>query len=405
MGRLSLCMIVRDEQEMLPDFLASVAGIWDELIAVDTGSDDETTNILESAGASVLKFVWRDDFAAARNFGLAAATGDWILFLDADERCTPDLGRQIRAIIDDPGAGAATVVMRNLRPDGTRRDTPLLRMFVNDASIRFQHRIHEDPSAGVQAFLGNSGRELRHLSGIVTHLGYLKEVATSRGKKARDMGLLRRALKNDPEDLYSWFKLLEQARFWHDERAWRQAAKGCSRHFAKAVGKGLAHKPWADELTALLAQGLHNQPRNGLKWLDSLPNNLCWGPAVQLRRGLWLETVGDLAAAAEAFSAYHLKADELANDTLFALRSALGMCRIKAANGDLSGAYQQAVQACAACPTDPEALLAAVGFAPTNEVREAWISGHLTRYPEAETALTTTLQALGHEAKVMISNR
>ena len=68
--RLSLCMIVRDEAGMLPDFLRSVDGLWDELIVVDTGSVDATVHILEEAGAQMTYRTWDDDFSAARNTGL-----------------------------------------------------------------------------------------------------------------------------------------------------------------------------------------------------------------------------------------------------------------------------------------------------------------------------------------------
>jgi len=395
MGRLSLCMIVRDEQEMLPDFLATVAGIWDELVVVDTGSRDKTITLLENAGACIHHFKWQDDFAAARNTGLEAATGEWILFLDADERITPELVSQIRTLLDDPLAGAATVVMRNLRPDGTRRDSHLLRLFRNDTGIRFEHRIHEDPSRDVQRYLARTGLVMRHLDGVVNHLGYMKNIATARGKKARDMDLLRRVLKIDPDDLYSWFKLMEQARFWNDERAWRTAAKGCGRRFEKALTRGLTSQPWADELTALLAQGLHTHPQKGLDWLQGLPDALQQGPAVQLRRGLWLEAVGNMSAAEQAFKSCSIAANHSGTDTVFVLRSALGLCRVKAASGDLEAAWSQAVQACTACPTDPEALLAAVGFAPSVNARQDWITEHLAHFPAATEALADTLQSCG----------
>src|SRR4029077_17309854 len=82
---LSLCMIVKDEEAMLPRCLTAVAEPVDELIVVDTGSTDRTVEIAESFGARVLHHAWTGDFSAARNVGLDAATGDWLLYLDADE--------------------------------------------------------------------------------------------------------------------------------------------------------------------------------------------------------------------------------------------------------------------------------------------------------------------------------
>lgn len=83
--RLSLCMIVRDEVSRLGRCLASVQGLADEILVVDTGSRDGSPALAASFGARVVHAEWRDDFAAARNLSLAQAKGDWILVLDADE--------------------------------------------------------------------------------------------------------------------------------------------------------------------------------------------------------------------------------------------------------------------------------------------------------------------------------
>ena len=75
-ARVSLTMIVRDEEKNLPHCLESVRGIFDEIVVVDTGSTDRTVEIARSFGARVFDFVWVEDFAAARNAPLARSTGD-----------------------------------------------------------------------------------------------------------------------------------------------------------------------------------------------------------------------------------------------------------------------------------------------------------------------------------------
>ena len=82
---VSLCMIVKDEENNLARCLASVKPIVDEMIVVDTGSTDRTRDIAEFFGARVFDFEWKGDFAEARNFSISKAEGDWILILDADE--------------------------------------------------------------------------------------------------------------------------------------------------------------------------------------------------------------------------------------------------------------------------------------------------------------------------------
>lgn len=86
MIRISLCMIVKNEEKILKRCLDSVADLMDELIIVDTGSTDATKEIAASyPGAKIYDFTWIGDFAAARNFAFSKATGDYIYSADADE--------------------------------------------------------------------------------------------------------------------------------------------------------------------------------------------------------------------------------------------------------------------------------------------------------------------------------
>lgn len=82
---ISLCMIVRDEEESLGRCLASVAEAVDEIVITDTGSTDRTKDIAASFGAVIHDFKWIDDFAAARNYCFRQATQQFILWLDADD--------------------------------------------------------------------------------------------------------------------------------------------------------------------------------------------------------------------------------------------------------------------------------------------------------------------------------
>ncbi|MCH8018826.1 glycosyltransferase family 2 protein, partial [candidate division KSB1 bacterium] len=83
---LSLCMIVKNEEEYLQECLESIEDVVDEIIVVDTGSTDRTVEIARQFDAEVHHIPWNDDFAAARNESIKHASGDWILQLDADER-------------------------------------------------------------------------------------------------------------------------------------------------------------------------------------------------------------------------------------------------------------------------------------------------------------------------------
>ena len=98
--RISLTMIVRDEQENLPACLGSVRGIFDEVVVVDTGSKDRTREIARDFGARVFEFAWIDDFAAARNEALSHATGDYAFWLDADDVVDPPERENLLRLLD-----------------------------------------------------------------------------------------------------------------------------------------------------------------------------------------------------------------------------------------------------------------------------------------------------------------
>jgi glycosyltransferase involved in cell wall biosynthesis len=89
-------MIVRDEEATLAGVLADAATFCDELVVVDTGSTDATREIAIAAGATVLKFPWIDDFAAARNAAFDACTSEWIIWLDADDRLPTEVQEGLR---------------------------------------------------------------------------------------------------------------------------------------------------------------------------------------------------------------------------------------------------------------------------------------------------------------------
>ena len=88
--KLSACYIVKDAANALGKSLQSLRDSVDEIIVVDTGSVDASMETARQAGAKVYSYSWQDDFAAARNFALGKAGGDWIVFLDADEYLSPE---------------------------------------------------------------------------------------------------------------------------------------------------------------------------------------------------------------------------------------------------------------------------------------------------------------------------
>ncbi len=357
---LSLCMIVKNEQEMLPGMLASVEGLWDELIVADTGSTDGTVAILQTAGAQIIHHVWQDDFSAARNASLAEATCDWILFLDADERLTKTLASQISTLMETPNAGAATIVMHNDLPGGLHREAPLLRLFHNDPNIRFKYRIHEDVSESVGAYLTQTNRKMVALTGNVLHLGYVLEVASAKDKKARDLALLEKSVALDPQDFYCWFKIMEQARFWNDRALWQETASRTWSQWQQ-FETDLSTYSWSGELVAVMSQGLFDDPQESLTWLENQGLRVQQNGPYLFRRGILLESLGKLDEATEAFTRC-IEFYGTGQAIMQKVRPLLGLCRLAAAEGNMHSAAKFARQAAKSAPRDPEAMVAMAMF-------------------------------------------
>ena len=360
--RLSLCMIVRDEAAMLPAFFESVEGLWDELVVVDTGSEDETVALCEAAGAVVTHFTWVDDFSAARNAGLEVARGEWILFLDADERPSPEVRQQIRDVILLRDTGAATVVMRNELPHGNHRDASLLRLFRAHSSIRFSYPIHEDISRPVLQRLTATGQTMRHLDGVVRHLGYVRQTMVDRDKKLRDLRMLERCLVSDPDDLYVHFKLLELARFWEDGPLLRRSAGTALESLRRTSTIKLRGLHYGGDLIVSIVQGhFPGDLPSQLEFLDRWTDTVHPSAILFYWRGQVREQLGDRDGAEADFrSAMDVK--DTRDVQMNTVRPRMGLCRLAMAQGDLEAAVAHANHALDGNPTDPEVITASLAL-------------------------------------------
>ncbi|MDI9223426.1 glycosyltransferase family 2 protein [Pantoea sp. EA-12] len=101
--RLSVVMIAKNEADLLPEALASVS--WaDEIVLLDSGSQDDMADVARALGAQVYQAEGWDGFGKQRQRAQALASGDMILMLDADERVTPELRRAIEHVLEQPAA-------------------------------------------------------------------------------------------------------------------------------------------------------------------------------------------------------------------------------------------------------------------------------------------------------------
>jgi GT2 family glycosyltransferase/tetratricopeptide (TPR) repeat protein len=204
--RVSLCLIVKDEEANLPDCLGSAADLVDEVVVVDTGSADRTKEVAARYGAKVFDFPWCDSFAAARNASLEHATGEWAFWLDADDRLDGDNRARLRALFAALGGENAAYVLKCLCPSdgpgGAATVVDHLRLFRNRPDVRWEGRVHEQILPAVR----RSGAEVRWSDAAVHHTGY-RDPALRRRKLERDLRLLGLEDRDNPGHPFTLFNL------------------------------------------------------------------------------------------------------------------------------------------------------------------------------------------------------
>ncbi len=252
--RLSLCMIVRDEEEMLPRSLAAAREAVEEIVVVDTGSRDRTVAIARSFGATVIERKWTGSFAAARNASIEAASGDWLLFLDADEVLHPDDAPLLRELTGRTWREAFYLVETNHTGelgDGTAVTHNALRVFRNRPEYRFEGRVHEQIAHRLP---GGLPERLEPTAIRVDHYGYLGAVRDAKEKSRRNIGLLREQLAEAPPTPFLHFNL-------GSELAAAGDAEGACAQFERAwelatADPGRGARPFLPSLTVRSAKAL-----------------------------------------------------------------------------------------------------------------------------------------------------
>ncbi|WP_161603394.1 tetratricopeptide repeat-containing glycosyltransferase family 2 protein [Blastopirellula marina] len=147
--KLTVAMIVRDAAETLAATLDSILGIADEVVLVDTGSQDDTIAVAQSHGVTAIERKWEDSFSAARNFALTHVTGDWVLWLDAGEKLDVEEAQSLRQFVNDEADPSLAYVMIVKVPQTAggigSEQIGKIRLLPNNGKIRFEGRVRETP--------------------------------------------------------------------------------------------------------------------------------------------------------------------------------------------------------------------------------------------------------------------
>jgi glycosyltransferase involved in cell wall biosynthesis len=200
-------MIVKDEEKYIGTCLESIKDYVDEMIIVDTGSTDKTVEICKSFGAKIFTFPWNGSFSDARNYGIERATGDWILWLDADEKVDAEDVKKLREVFE---YNDLFLCIHLINYAGDKVDPNLTyeiahtRLFQNHKGIKFKNRIHE--TLNTAEICEEFGIELaiKTLPIKVYHYGYLEHMDKEKNKSERNIGMLKKELKQS--EYNPWFE-------------------------------------------------------------------------------------------------------------------------------------------------------------------------------------------------------
>ncbi|WGL51906.1 glycosyltransferase family 2 protein [Nocardioides sp. BP30] len=263
MGRrrfpISVAMIVRDEEAVLDRCLASLQGVVDEIVVIDTGSTDRTVEIARSYGATVGHFEWIDDFGAARAYSLEQTTHPWRLVLDADEWIVdPDAAREL---LDRVGAARPDFLGlvdmfqadEHGRLDRTLEPIELGRLLPRH--VTYTGRVHEQPTPEIAA-------QRLHL--LLGHSGYSADALAA--KEGRNVALLTSAVAAEPANAYLWYQLGSEysVRGRYEEALPHLVTAFNLTHPESSEGAAPPQRPWWHRLTlrlmiALTALGRHDE--------------------------------------------------------------------------------------------------------------------------------------------------
>ncbi|BAL84163.1 putative glycosyl transferase family 2 protein [Selenomonas ruminantium subsp. lactilytica TAM6421] len=298
MPYISACVIVRNEEKNLPRWLACMSELADEMVVVDTGSTDNTMEIAEQAGARLFSFPWINDFAAAKNYALEQAKGDWIIFLDADEYIKPQDHACVRELIrqNDQRKDILGFVNPLINVDQDKDNAYIstiyqIRVFRNLSDLRYVGAIHE-----ILQYRGQAEKNMPLLEYYaIYHTGYSARLMPD--KYQRNLQMLELSVKK-----YGW-RLLDDFYFadcYYGLQQYERAIKHAKSYLtAKERVLGEESRPYGILLQSMifLSYPLSEILAWGQKALEEFP----YGAEFKILEGYAREATGDEQGALRCF--------------------------------------------------------------------------------------------------------
>ncbi|MEN3305747.1 MAG: hypothetical protein V7603_1949 [Micromonosporaceae bacterium] len=199
--KLTLCLIVKDEEQYLRDCVMSTRELVDEVVIVDTGSSDRTPDIARELADTFLATPFTGDFATTRNVAVDHATGDWILFLDADERLPAGETGPLRSALEraaDSDVGF-TLLRYNFFGTGGFYSSRELKVFRRLPALRYERPVNESVGPAITRL----GGRVAAAPVVLNHFGQCRPIAVRERKAERYLALMDKGLAERPYD--PWF--------------------------------------------------------------------------------------------------------------------------------------------------------------------------------------------------------
>lgn len=143
MKTISLCILTKNNEATIDRCISSALSIVDEIIIVDTGSTDNTIEICNKYGAKIYTEQWDYNFSTPRNLAIDKASMDYILFLDSDEFFSEESLYKMKDLKNNLIYKGYTLIIQDYNNTGIGTPHPLLRLFINDKDLKYEHRVHE----------------------------------------------------------------------------------------------------------------------------------------------------------------------------------------------------------------------------------------------------------------------
>ena len=204
---VSACLMVKNEEELLPGCLESIRDWVDEIIVVDTGSTDKTVAIAESYGAKIYHQPWENDFSKHRNHTIELATSDWVCIIDADERFDQNDIPQLLKLINNPENSIVSVSVFN-RYKGTHdyvMGSNSIRFWRRSLDLRYEGIVHN-------ALIIPDDSQITQAPICLEHIGYDLTPEKMEVKYQRTRDLLQKQLDENPKNCNAWFNVVQLLR-------------------------------------------------------------------------------------------------------------------------------------------------------------------------------------------------